>query len=212
MCLFCDIINNNIISGRPEDKVLNKGRFFYSKPALGAFIEGYILINTIKHVESLRDISITEFNDLENYISNEILLSRMLYQEDVLLFEHGELSKSCNKDHECIGRCIPHAHLHLIPTSINPIGELKQKFRWIELESLVELSNVDFPSYLLVGNADQKFVVFEANSTVKSQYLRRMICRGGSMKNNWNWVYHPYRGNIEKYIKKRNAVEYCMSR
>ena len=207
MCLFCDIQTQEISIDFPENTVLHRNEFFYTKPALGAFIEGYSLINSVRHVDSLRNLSQEELFNLNGYINHQIAILKGLYKTEILLFEHGSLHVSCNKGKMCIGRCIPHAHIHLVPTNIFPIDKLKNKFNWTLINNFSELYGISYQSYLLVSVNLKEIYVFEADHSVKSQYMRKMICNYIGDMNDWNWIYYPYRNRINKYLEKRKLLD-----
>jgi len=202
MCLFCKISKGEASLELPENQIIRKSDFFYTKPALGAFIEGYSLVNTNEHIENMKCLSQFELTKLSSYIRIEIKNLQRIYNSPILLFEHGSLHKNCDKRENCIGKCIPHAHIHLVPTRINPIEELKQKFDYEVLDKLNHISSIDYKSYLLISNDFNKYYVFKADERVKSQFVRKLICKENKMKEQWNWVYYPFRKNILNHLRK----------
>ncbi|MEO1053378.1 MAG: hypothetical protein AAFX87_22280 [Bacteroidota bacterium] len=205
MCLFCEIQNNNTYdSSYPENYIFLECDSFYAKPALGAFIDGYVLINTKEHISSFSKLNLHEFNELEWFIREVSGLLKNLYKKDVLIFEHGELSKLCNVRNNCPGKCLDHAHLHMIPGNFDVVPLLKNNFVYQELEEFNELTKTQFGNYLYVRHNEDHWV-FDADNKVSSQYLRRLIANMSGLGDKWNWVSHPFRDKIREFLSLLNS-------
>ena len=89
-CLFCQLIDGQKQSLLPEDLIVDISSNFYLKPALGQFIEGYCLLVSKMHVQSmalLPDLNL--FNELNTFKNSIIKKLTELYGNNIIVFEHG---------------------------------------------------------------------------------------------------------------------------
>ena len=57
-CPFCNIDKTKL-----ENTILNETKYFYITPSLGALTDGYILIITKRHVNSMSELMIDEMEE-----------------------------------------------------------------------------------------------------------------------------------------------------
>jgi diadenosine tetraphosphate (Ap4A) HIT family hydrolase len=188
LCLLCDIVSEEptvpfrilFPSKQASSQVLLETPSFIVIPDIGPIVEGYCLIVSKRHVPAvchLTDNELSELRDLRVAVKSSLL---EVYGESIS-FEHGEATFANNA-----GACIDHAHLHIVPTSVDLIPKLvefdfhamEESGLWAELRSNNgylyyedQLSNAYFAQ---VGRCAQ-------------QYFRRKLSGSLTPASLWNW-------------------------
>lgn len=202
MCIFCEIVNTPSNTEEfPENVIIDETEHFYVKAALGQFIDGYVLINSKKHLPNYSFLeSINQFNELESLISKtKCNLSKILDINEFLIFEHGSINKLCFNT-GCNAKCIDHAHLHIIPTQIDILQQLQSQFSYIQLKSHLEVQDFRTKSYIYYQSSRSKSKhIFNVTNFIPSQFVRQLICKKLEMPDNWNWSLYPYREKIKDF-------------
>lgn len=202
MCVFCDILNNQIInSDYPENLILDSSENFYVKSALGQFVSGYVLINSKEHIPNFSFLnSEVKFLELEVLIAKtKKNIQNILGNTDFIIFEHGSINKFCFNTN-CDSKCIDHAHLHIIPTNIDLIKELKNSFSNTQIKSISDIGKHKNKSYIYYSSSiNNENYFFQITNFIPSQYMRQLICKNLQIPNYWNWFEYPFRNNIQKF-------------
>ena len=197
-CHFCDLtVEEN--RKLPEDYLLAESRSFYVKPGLGHFTEGYTLINSKRHVKSFSYLTEEELEELSRVVS--VISSRLkeIYKYNVVAFEHGEVN---GKHHP--GCCLEHAHLHLIPLPEHVDDGMSLCFKRDDIFELSELGkySVDGISYLLYVDRSGEIAVYNIDTDLPSQFLRREFCQRLGMVDYWDWAVFPFRDSIGCFLAR----------
>lgn len=91
-CIFCKIVNADVNDIPEYDRPFIYNEYFFAIPALGQFIEGYILICPRKHIKNLGLLNSEEsqyYNEIKQQI-HDLLLEE--YDRPPVFFEHGSAS------------------------------------------------------------------------------------------------------------------------
>lgn len=64
-CIFCDIDHSKI-----ENTIIEETEYFYILPTLGSLVDGYILIVTKRHINSMSELNENELIEYKNIIKN----------------------------------------------------------------------------------------------------------------------------------------------
>ncbi len=176
-------------------RMLGETKNFAVIAGMGQLVEGYILILSKKHFNSMAYISSDLLGELSE-LSEKIRFCIETEYATPLIFEHGsvlevEVGKSPAQGG---GMCIDHAHFHYIPLADSRpiITSLKSEFSW---HSISELSDLEIQArnhqpYIFVQASDLERLVFKADSP-PSQYMRRLIAQHLGIADKWNWATHP---------------------
>ncbi|NPA98248.1 MAG: hypothetical protein GXO43_02615 [Crenarchaeota archaeon] len=191
-------------------------------PALGSFVPGYLVIVPKYHRNTILDFLDHKedfFNDLAITIAILVVSLFDIYQcSYVLIFEHGEYSKS-----------VEHAHINLVPVNFNVDDliarldssdglELKYagSFRdFVELyRKVAEVSGgrSDYVLIIVVSRDLRLRAYIYRENRVERQRIRKIICEilckersldgkeGSTLctEYQWDWRRYPYPGNIVK--------------
>jgi len=164
--------------------VLYKTRNFFVVPALGQMgIEGYVLVCSNEHhigIGGMPDQLNPELEDIVEITRNKI---KDNYGPNVVVFEHGP-KMACKRS----GACLDHAHLHVVPTSVDILQALSTDFKPEETNGfgrLKDLYDSDKP-YLFLETQSRERYLFEVTIQVPSQYLRQIIAEEIGTKK-WDW-------------------------
>ena len=109
-CKFCRIHSTDEVKA-VSDTILYENENFFVVPALGCFVENYIMIVAKRHICSMAYLNQEEKKDLETLINEFRKILKEKYGFYPVVFEHGASNNDTNKS-AC---CILHAHLHIVP-------------------------------------------------------------------------------------------------
>jgi diadenosine tetraphosphate (Ap4A) HIT family hydrolase len=198
MCLFCKIPRErNFIN--IEDTIIDESENFYAKPALGQFVNGYILINSKKHYSNYSLINNAKlYNELQEFISKVSKNIRAFTNSEILLFEHGSINKYC-QDILCNAKCVDHAHFHLLPIDLDIHSYLKEHFTFFLLNGIDNISSFNLDSYIYYKFQNKEFI-YKVDKPIQSQFVRQVICQSLGIGEKWNWKLYPYREKIAETI------------
>src|SRR6185437_6435479 len=144
---------------------------FLVVPTLGHFVPGWLLIIPRLHYPCLGalDRSLATELNLVKAESEQLLMS--MYSS-VIKFEHGPCSTGV------AGACVDHAHLHLVPTSVDLRCELSRRFVGRTINDITELANSyrEGRSYLFFEDAKGVKTVYDVE-LLPSQYMRMLLAR-----------------------------------
>lgn len=196
-CLFCDLAQTPYTRVNPEDQVMAESPFFYVKPGLGHFREGYLLINSRIHARSLSYLNRDVLRELQEV--KRIMASRLrdLLGNEVVFFEHGEVNP---KHHP--GCCLEHAHLHILPLPEGADETMELTFSREKLKDLTDLRDYATrnTSYLYYENREGMFA-YCVGENLPSQFLRRMFCQRLGVEDQWDWAVFPFRDKISSFLE-----------
>lgn len=206
-CVFCKIVKN-------EDKereilcntVIDETDNFIVLTSNGHFVKGYLLIIPKRHHNSFAEVFdenselFAEFQSLIKDLKNQI--KDIFGFSNYTIFEHGSL-----RGKRGAGNTIEHAHLHVIPKSINFLDALLDKGHSIvKIDSIRDIKEYNAP-YLLFSRGDKYYLTdvepVTKNKNYQSQYLRRIayekIC--GKDDNGWDWKSVQHEKTLQSTIK-----------
>lgn len=189
-CPFC---NDEMIP-----KIFFKTKYFKVIPSIGPLKEGHLLIITKKHFTSIAKIPLMYFHDLKKIYSITRNLLSKLYSEPIF-FEHGT-----NTMINYSGQSIVHAHIHILPASINLSNKLRQCFLEKKISFLHDLKSRTEKQYdyLFFENNNREKFVYIVKDKLPSQYLRRIIAESLGNGGMWNWKEYPLYENVERTMQK----------
>jgi len=206
-CLYC----KNILTDSKEKDVWNRpiieSQNFVVIPTLGAFLIGWLLIISKMHylcIGSLPDSLFPELINLKRkvkYILNQTI-------GPTISFEHGPCSS-----YERAGSCIDHAHLHIVPTKIDLLKDLRKNFKIKKSDTIRESKKFFLQKrpYILYENVNDNLFYFEVE-TLPSQYMRRLLAKKLNLYSKYDWRKHSEVKNIiatkdiiSAYLKNKSS-------
>ncbi len=194
-----------------KGRVILETNNFIVYPAIGSFVENYIIITPKMHFTTFADMvskdqdreKLTELERIR-LILVDIMLNKFGYNS-VLVFEHGEKTKS-----------VEHAHLNILPIDDACKEVLKKKLdeklhilrkRFTSfIEALMYVNNnlEHSKNYVIIGFCSSnkaEYYVFVEGEEPESQLIRKILCEYCKIyncKGEWDWHKYPFKENIEK--------------
>lgn len=197
-CRLCNNVVNPALRAR-EDTILLNNNDFVCVPVLGALLVGYVMIVSVRHIETLVIATDSEMDSLVEILG--MLLKRSPYCDGYLIFEHG--STQC----QSTTSCIEHFHLHIVPVKNCSTREVIKRLNLngdiLELNSVLDLRNLTKSGgYIFVSDGQSSSCIFSDN--VPSQLVRRIIAQMIGLEEEWNWAIYDHQDNILKTLELFN--------
>ncbi len=203
-CVFCDIVNSDYRSLPCHDRPIIETDSFVVIPALGQFVEGYLLILPKKHVLNMGLLNSSETNEFFSLKKEISDLLRTAYGKRPIFFEHGPTIEGTNG-----ANCIDHAHLHAIPVSLNTSPDLNgdAAIRSITgFEKVRELSRLKSTTSYFYFECSDGSMYLSKSPDLPCQYGRRIIATHLGLKDEWNWSEFPYFDRLEKTVRRISSI------
>jgi len=153
-------------------------------PALGEIVPGHVLVSTKSHYLSMGHLTIELYKELEDFLLQAEDAVSKAFNSPVVLFEHGAVSSSKRG-----GCCLDHAHIHLVPASVDIRARLRSLYQELRIKELVELQEFrkKGSSYLFFQGVTRERFAYDA-AIVPSQMLRRLVCMELGVNERWDWM------------------------
>ena len=205
-CKFCNLdYHNDIIN-----TVILESNNFKVIPALGQFVEGYLLILSKSHFYSIGGIPNSLADELIA-IKNEVDSLLKLHYSKPIFFEHGASSSGFKA-----GCCIDHAHIHAIPAKIDLLPYLLTSYNLERINNINKMLNFgqrDIPYLFYENSEDEQYICsIDINNEPPTQYLRKVLAQELNIVKYHDWRTYPFLENIEKTIlklgNKKNKINY----
>ncbi|MBU1975912.1 MAG: hypothetical protein KKG59_05910 [Nanoarchaeota archaeon] len=193
-CPYCKEFESRelIHNGETIKRILYETDNFVVFPALGCFIEGYLLIAPKQHyisVGTMPSSLVAEMEEIKNRVKNIITQE---YGEPVV-FEHGPSAQMLKG--VC---CIDHAHLHVVPFKMNLHAHVSDHFQGSEISGLDQLKSAGQKAYLFTEGDKQH--VFLLDAAIPTQLIRKIIAKEAGITEKWDWRTYPEIENLKKTI------------
>ncbi|MCK4791763.1 MAG: hypothetical protein KAV87_48975 [Desulfobacteraceae bacterium] len=200
ICRLCDIVNTNRERRKLEDTLLGETGNFEWIPGLGAFVEGYSLIVSKKHILNTGAFEISTIKELDVFVKKVRTILSNIYNTNTITIEHGSMG-----DSNYAGSCIEHQHLHIFPANIKDVPKIllknfKKHMRIDSFEVLKKFNKEKVP-YIYYSNTPSSHDVFEV-SILPRQYLRQVIAAELQCADEWDWRQYPFVKNVSAFVKK----------
>lgn len=104
-CPFCNINKTKL-----ENTIIDEAKYFYITPSLGSIVEGYILIISKRHLNSMSELNNKEKEEYEILIKKYREIFKIIYNKYPIIFEHG----TPNLKENTKASSIIHAHTHIV--------------------------------------------------------------------------------------------------
>jgi diadenosine tetraphosphate (Ap4A) HIT family hydrolase len=169
-CVFCDVT-------RYRPTLLAETSDFYALPTLGQISDGgHVLLITKPHEIALGALDATR------------MASFMTFRERVHRAVSERYGPTISFEHGIAGQSVPHAHMQLLPSSIDLLRPLQFQYpRFTRLSSLADLSDLfaEHRLYLLYGDHDANYHAFFID--LIPQYLRLFAAEQMNRRERGDW-------------------------
>lgn len=210
-CKFCDIVKKSRLCHNETNKkvaiydtTIYETKSFLVIPDLGSIVEGYLLIITKKHLNSMAELKIEQLYELNGLINMLSELAERIYGIIPVLFEHGSAPFEMKMNSQ---NSIYHAHMHLVPFRFESSDKIIQEAGMNLFEGINCLNKFHRTSYVYYRTQQKKDYI-TINQNLPRQYMRRKIAIDSNKSDKWNWRENYFIENVEKTIMSYQKVLY----
>lgn len=184
----------NISSQVGSSRIRLESENFYVYPSVGALVVGHLLVVPKKHYTALSLASENELAELSEIVADIKVLQEQMFGHiaHIFMFEHGILDIE-----KTMMNCVDHAHLHVLPFSIDVVNLPFSKYSKLKLIDLAG-HKIDEPDYIFYGMLDCSFLSLDKDK--HPQYLRKVLHEKLSLSGHWNWRTDPGIENIKAWL------------
>ena len=190
--IFCDIDHSKI-----ENTIIEETNNFYIVPTLGSLVDGYVLIVTKRHINSMSELNDIELNEYLNIITKYQNVYKKIYNKTPIVFEHG----TPNQNSEIKANSVTHAHTHIVNINFTNKKEIIEKYNFNEIKELNEIDkNKNYIKYIY---DNKKYITYDFPSI--SQLMRILVAKELGYEDKFDWKKERFEENIISTIKRING-------
>jgi len=162
-------------------EIVSETPHFAVVPDAAPIVEGHLLALTKEHLYSMAYLSAALYPELEKILQHlHDALSR--HYSTPVVFEHGAASAQ-----QRAGCCVDHAHLHIVPVTVDLIPFLESRFVKMPLRDFHDLqAHFRGRPYLLFVSATGAMFGFDA-PICPSQFHRQLLTTALGCPSEWDW-------------------------
>ena len=188
-CIFCDIDQSKI-----ENTIIEKTKYFYILPTLGSLVDGYVLIVTKRHINSMSELNDNELEEYKTIIEKYQNLFKKIYNKTPIVFEHG----TPNQNSKMKANSVTHAHTHIVNINFKNEKEILEKYNFKEINNLKEIeTNKNYIKYIYNNK-----IYITYNFPSVSQLMRILIAEELNYKDKFDWKKERFDENIISTIER----------
>ena len=188
-CIFCDIDHSKI-----ENTIIEEKDYFYILPTLGSLVDGYILIVTKRHINSMSELNENELIEYKNIIEKYKNLFKKIYNKTPIVFEHG----TPNQNSEMKANSVTHAHTHIVNINFSNEKEILEKYNFKQINDFKEINkNTNYIKYI---SNNKIYITYNFPSV--SQLMRILIAEELNYKDKFDWKKERFDENIISTIER----------
>lgn len=182
-CNFCNIDKTKL-----ENTILDETKYFFITPSLGSLVEGYILIISKRHVNSMSNLNDEEKEEYKLLIKKYREIFKNIYKKYPIIFEHGTPNLE-----KINASSVIHAHTHIVNHEYINENRLLQKLNFEKINSLLDIDfNHNYIFYINQNN--EMYITY--NFKPISQLMRIEIAKDLNLLNKYDWRKNNFDNNI----------------
>ena len=189
-CVFC-----NIDKSRPENTIIDESENFIVLPSIGALVDGYLMIVSKKHINSMSELKENERIEYELLIEKYRNKFKKIYNKFPIIFERG--SPINNSDMKASS--VIHAHTHIVNYEFIDENQVIKKLNFERIDNLNYLSRKQ--NYIMYINQKNIYYI-SYNFESISQMMRKIIAKELGYEDKFDWKKEMFIENINSTIKK----------
>lgn len=170
-----------------KERIIFETELWYVIATLGQITSGYVLIFPKQHTSCLGELSLEQKGGLCSTMFN---MAAYLGQE---YWGEPELKHCTLFEHGIVGQSVQHAHLHVLPVSLDLTSRVMKDFPQSEIEKLNDLTEL-LPlrkkrqePYLLWGSDKSRELMICWNPPAPQQYFRTIVAEILGYPNRADW-------------------------
>lgn len=188
-CIFCDIDQSKI-----ENTIIEETKYFYILPTLGSLVDGYVLIVTKRHINSMSELNDNELEEYKTIIAKYQKLFNKIYNKTPIVFEHG----TPNQNSKMKANSVTHAHTHIVNINFSNEKEILEKYNFKEINDFKEINkNMNYIKYI---SNNKIYITYKFPSV--SQLMRILIAEELNYKDKFDWKKERFDENIISTIER----------
>ena len=189
-CVFC-----NIDKSKLENTIIEEIDNFIVLPTIGALVDGYLMIVSKKHINSMSELKENEKIEYEILIEKYRKKFKNIYNKYPIIFEHGSPINDSNMK----ASSVIHAHTHIVNHEFINEESIVKNLNFKKLENLNYLSKEQ--NYIMYINPENICYV-SYNFEPVSQMMRKIIAKDLGDENKFDWKKEIFLENINSTIRK----------
>lgn len=186
-CNFCKFDKKRI-----ENTIIEETENFYVMPTLGSLVDGYVLIVSKKHINSMNELTGKEKEEYFNLLSKYYNRFAEVYGKNPIVFEHGTI------DTNNTASSVIHAHTHIVNHKYKNQEFMVKNLNFMPIEKKIDFENKSY--IFFIDNNFDFFISYEFNSV--SQLMRRYIAEDLGLANMYDWKIYRFIENLKSTINK----------
>ncbi len=189
-CIFCNLEKNKI-----ENTILDETNYFYIIPTVGSLVDGYILVVSKRHINSMSELSKNEMYEYNFIIEKYRNIFKDIYGKYPIVFEHG----SPIPDNSMKANSVIHAHSHIVNYEYTDELKIIRRLKFIPIRRIEDIkSNKNYIMY--INNNSFKYVTYHFETI--SQLMRKLIAKDLKYEDKFDWKKEKFMDNIIKTVLK----------
>lgn len=188
-CIFCNLEKNKI-----ENTILDETNHFYILPTVGSLVDGYILVVSKRHINSMSELTKNEMDEYNFIIEKYRNIFRDIYGKYPIVFEHG----SPVSDNSIRANSVIHAHSHIVNHAYLDEPKIIKRLNFKPIQRIEDIKSNE--NYIMYINNNFKYVTY--NFEPISQLMRKLIAKDLKYEDKFDWKKEKFMDNIIKTILK----------
>lgn len=188
-CIFCNLEKNKI-----ENTILDETNHFYILPTVGSLVDGYILVVSKRHINSMSELTKNEMDEYNFIIEKYRNIFRDIYGKYPIVFEHG----SPVSDNSIRANSVIHAHSHIVNHAYLDEPKIIKRLNFKPIQRIEDIKSNE--NYIMYINNNFKYVTY--NFEPISQLMRKLIAKDLKYEDKFDWKKEKFMDNIIKTVLK----------
>lgn len=187
-CVFCELDKNKI-----ANTIIEETDTFYVTPSVGALVEGYILIISKKHINSMTELNSDEKIEYLSILEKYRKLFFKKFHKFPIVFEHGTSIQD-----ETSASSIVHAHTHIVNHNYQDEQSVIENLKLEKINTDFNLENKNKSYIFYINPIGEHYITYKFNPV--SQMMRIIIAQDLNIDEMYNWKQYPFTKNIVSTI------------
>ena len=188
-CIFYNLEKNKI-----ENTILDETNHFYILPTVGSLVDGYILVVSKRHINSMSELTKNEMDEYNFIIKKYRNIFRDIYGKYPIVFEHG----SPVSDNSIRANSVIHAHSHIVNHAYLDEPKIIKRLNFKPIQRIEDIKSNE--NYIMYINNNFKYVTY--NFEPISQLMRKLIAKDLKYEDKFDWKKEKFMDNIIKTVLK----------
>ncbi len=189
-CIFCNIDKSKI-----ENTIIDETTNFLVLLAVGSLVDGYLLIISKKHINSMAELTKKENEEYQFLINKYRTLFKKIYSKYPIIFEHG----SPVIDSDIKANSVLHAHTHIVNYNFLDEKVIINQSNFKEINNLNYLTKEK--NYIMYISHNNTYYLTN-NFEPISQIMRKLIAEDLGYEDKFDWKKEKFEENILTTIEK----------